>query len=207
MNGRAAGPGVEDDGSVPAGPHQFSAFIRRAWASKVVRIGFVLGVVAAITASIVAALTFSTSTPNIPLLNLPLPKFNVAGLIPGSPGVSSASLRGKGPVVLNFWGSWCPPCKAEMPALQAAHRALGHQVDFVGMDEEDTRSAALGFLHRVGVTYPSGFDQAGAVASAFRLDGTPTTYFISHGKMLDFHEGRLTERELLTYVQQIYGIS
>jgi thiol-disulfide isomerase/thioredoxin len=167
----------------------------------------VLGVTGAITASIVAALTFSTSTPNIPLLNLPLPKFDVAGLIPGDPGVSTATLGGQRPVVLNFWGSWCPPCTAEMPALQAAHSALGHQVDFVGMDEEDTRSAAIGFLHRVGVTYPSGFDKAGVVASAFRLDGTPTTYFISHGKMLDFHEGRLTERELLTYVRQIYGIS
>jgi hypothetical protein len=94
-----------------------------------------------------------------------------------------------------------------MPALQAAHRALRGQVDFVGIDEQDTRSAAISFIHRVGVTYPSGFDRAGVVASAFHINGTPTTYFLSHGKMLDFHEGRLTERELLTYVQQIFGIS
>jgi cytochrome c biogenesis protein CcmG/thiol:disulfide interchange protein DsbE len=167
----------------------------------------VLGVTAVISTSIVAALTFSTSTPNIPLLNLPLPQFDVAGLTPGSPAVSSASIRAKGPVVLNFWGSWCPPCTAEMPALQAAHCSLGPQVRFVGIDEQDTRGAALAFLHHVGVTYPSGFDGAGAVASAFRLDGTPTTYFISHGKMLDFHEGRLTEPELLKYVRQIFGIS
>jgi hypothetical protein len=94
-----------------------------------------------------------------------------------------------------------------MPALQAAHRSLGHQVTFVGIDEEDTRSAAIRFLHRVGVTYPSGFDGHGAVGSAFRINGTPTTYFISHGRMLDFHEGGLTESELLTYVRQIFGIT
>jgi hypothetical protein len=61
----------------------------------------------------------------------------------------------------------------------------------VGIDEEDRRAAALSFLHHVGVTYPSGFDGNGAVATAFGIEGTPTTYFISHGKMLDFHTGRL----------------
>jgi hypothetical protein len=77
----------------------------------------------------------------------------------------------------------------------------------VGIDEEDTRAAAIRFIHRVGVTYPSGFDPQGAAATDFRINGTPTTYFISHGKMLDFYEGRLTERELLGYVRQVFGLS
>jgi hypothetical protein len=45
------------------------------------------------------------------------------------------------------------------------------------------------------------------VATAFLIDGTPTTYFISHGKMLDFHQGRMTKGELLTYIRQIFGVS
>jgi hypothetical protein len=77
----------------------------------------------------------------------------------------------------------------------------------VGIDEEDRRAAALSFLHHVGVTYPSGFDGNGAVATAFGIEGTPTTYFISHGKMLDFHTGRLTKSQLLTYLRQIFGVS
>jgi thiol-disulfide isomerase/thioredoxin len=163
--------------------------------------------VATITGSIVAALTFSASAPNVPLLNLPVPRFTLTNLVPGGREISFAGLRGETAIVLNFWGSWCPPCKEEMPALQAAHRILGGQVTFVGIDEEDTRPAAINFLRSVGVTYPSGFDGDGAVATAFRINGTPTTYFISHGRMLDFHEGRLTKGALLTYVRQIFGVS
>jgi thiol-disulfide isomerase/thioredoxin len=172
-----------------------------------VKIGLALTALAAITASLVAALTFSSPAPNIPLLDLPVPKFSLQGLAPGQPGVSSAELRSGGATVVNFWGSWCPPCVEEMPALQAVHHQLGNRVKFVGIDEQDTRPAALGFLHRVGVTYGSGFDGNGAVATDFEIGGTPTTYFIAHGKMLDFHQGRMTKGELLTYIRQIFGVS
>lgn len=77
--------------------------------------------------------------------------------------------------MVNFWGSWCPPCVEEMPALQAVHHELGNQVRFVGID--------------------------------LRISGTPTTSFISHGELLDFHEGRVTKAQLLTYVRQIFGVS
>ena len=168
-----------------------------------------LGVlVAVVTASLVATLTVSPSpAPDIPLLNLPVPQFTLPGLVSGQPAVSSTGLRDSGPTVLNFWGSWCPPCTEEMPGLQAVHQELGTKVRFVGIDEEDERSAALSFLHRVGVTYPSGFDGNGAVATAFGIEGTPTTYFISHGRMLDFHTGLLTKGQLLTYLRQIFGVT
>jgi thiol-disulfide isomerase/thioredoxin len=163
---------------------------------------------AAVAASLVAVLTVSPSpAPTIPLLDIPVPRFSVPALVPGQAAVSSSELRHAGPTVVNFWGSWCPPCTEEMPGLQAVHRELGNKVRFVGIDEQDSRPAALSFLHRVGVTYPSGFDASGAVATAFLVEGTPTTYFISHGRMLDFHTGRLTKRQLLTYVQQIFGVS
>jgi thiol-disulfide isomerase/thioredoxin len=84
-----------------------------------------------ITASIVAAVTFSSPAPTIPLLNLPVPKFSLQGLKPGQAGVSSAELRSGGATVVNFWGSWCPPCVEEMPALQEVHHLLGGQVRFV----------------------------------------------------------------------------
>jgi thiol-disulfide isomerase/thioredoxin len=178
------------------------------WARRTkVKIGLVVVVGATITASIVAALTFSSPPPKIPLLNLPVPKFSLQGLAPGRAGASSAELQSGGATVVNFWGSWCPPCVAEMPALQAVHRELGNQVRFVGIDEQDTRPAALRFLHRVGVTYPSGFDGSGAVGIDFRINGTPTTYFIAHGKMLDFAQGQVTKTQLLTYIRQIFGVS
>ena len=181
---------------------------QRGWPRrKGVKIALAIVAVAAITASLIAALTFSSPGPTIPLLNLPVPQFDVHGLTPGQAAVSSAALRRGGATVVNFWGSWCPPCTEEMPALQAVHRQLGAQVRFVGIDEDDTRPAALGFIHQVGVTYESGFDADGAVGAAFEIQGTPTTYFVSHGKMLDFHEGRLTQAQLLTYIRQIFGIT
>jgi thiol-disulfide isomerase/thioredoxin len=178
---------------------------RRNATRRTVIIGLLVAVVAA---SLVAALSISPSpAPNIALMDVPVPQFSLPGLVAGQAAVSSRALRHDGPTVLNFWGSWCPPCTEEMPGLQAVHRELGNKVQFVGIDEEDHRAAALSFLRRVGVTYPSGFDGNGAVATAFAIEGTPTTYFISHGKMLDFHTGRLTKSQLLTYVRQIFRVS
>jgi thiol-disulfide isomerase/thioredoxin len=199
-------PGDPDGG--PAGSPAATSWPRQVWRSTGFKIGAAVGLAATIATSLALALTFSGSAPNIPLLNIPLPTFSLQNLVRGTPAVSSASLQAQGAIVLNFWGSWCPPCRAEMPALEAVHRQLGSRVTFVGIDEEDTRPAALSFIHLVGVTYPSGFDGSGAVGQDnFHINGTPTTYFISHGKMLDFHEGRLTKHQLLTYLQQIFGVS
>jgi thiol-disulfide isomerase/thioredoxin len=173
-----------------------------------VKSGLALAAAAAVTASIVAALTISTQPgPTIPLLNLAVPKFSLQGLTPSQAAVTSMVLRQGGPTVVNFWGSWCPPCVEEMPALQEVHHELGNKVRFVGIDEEDTRGAALKFLHHVGVTYPSGFDSSGSVGRKFLIAGTPTTYFIAHGKMVDFHTGRMTKKQLQTYVQEIFGVT
>lgn len=76
----------------------------------------------------------------------------------------------------------------------------------MGIDVQDTRTAASSFLRSDGVTYPSGFDASGAVNDAFAMDGTPTMYFISDGRIVDLHVGALTERALLALVQQVFGI-
>ena len=97
-------------------------------ARATIKIGLALAAAAAVTASIVAALTVSTQPgPTIPLLNLPVPKFSLQGLSPSQAAVSSTVLRQGGPTVVNFWGSWCPPCVEEMPALQEVHHELGEQ--------------------------------------------------------------------------------
>lgn len=178
---------------------------RRRRTRLVLGLGGLALIVAAVTSAVVVSSGGPTGT--IPLLNLPVPTFHLPNLRQGGPVVSKASLRKDAAVVVNFWGSWCPPCTREMPALQAAHRALGSQVTFVGIDEEDTRAAALAFLHRVGTTYSSGFDPSGALGRAFELNGTPTTFFLAHGRMLDFHLGGLTEGALLRFIRQIYGIT
>jgi thiol-disulfide isomerase/thioredoxin len=79
-----------------------------------------------------------------------------------------ASLRGS-VIVVNVWGSWCAPCRAEAPALEATYQAtkdLG--VTFLGVDIRDGRDAGTAFMAGFGLTYPSLFDPAGRVVLAFR---------------------------------------
>ena len=162
----------------------------------------------AVTASIVLAVTVSTQpAPTIPLLNLPVPQFDLQALDPNQAAVSSALLRQSGPTVINFWGIVVPTlCRGDACAPGGASRTR-RQGAIRGHRRGGHPGAALRFLHHVGVTYPSGFDGNGAVADAFDLEGTPTTYFVSHGKMLDFHTGRMTKKQLLTYLQQIFGVT
>jgi thiol-disulfide isomerase/thioredoxin len=195
------GPAVPPHGS---GRSSWWARHRR---SRALRLGLALTLCAVVGASVATALTTSAGTPNIAFLNLPLPRFSLSSLVPGGPRVSSVGLSDGSAVVLNFWGSWCPPCQAEMPALQAAHRELGRKVTFVGIDVQDTRHAAIALLRSVGVTYPSGFDASGAVEEEFDTNGTPATYFISHGRIIDLHPGGLTEGALLTDVRLLFGIT
>ena len=98
--------------------------------------------------------------------------------------VTLAALDGK-VVVLNFWASWCGPCRLEMPDFQKAweeHQEQG--VVFVGIAVDDTASEASKFAEQVGVTYPLALDTTGDVARSYRLRAVPSTYFIDR-------EGRL----------------
>ena len=92
--------------------------------------------------------------------------------------LSLADLRGKA-VVVNFWASWCVPCKQEAPVLEQAwrqHRDEGLVV--LGVDFNDLRSDALGFMKHQGVTYPVVYDRDGAVVAKFGATGVPETFFV-----------------------------
>jgi cytochrome c biogenesis protein CcmG/thiol:disulfide interchange protein DsbE len=93
--------------------------------------------------------------------------------------VHLADLRGK-PVVVNFWASWCVPCQDEQPTLQTlAKQYQPRGVVFIGVDIQDTRHDALGFLQQYGVTYPEVVDPTGAVYINYGVVGVPETYLIS----------------------------
>jgi len=88
------------------------------------------------------------------------------------------SLRGK-TLVLNFWASWCGPCKDETPLLQEGwQRWRDRDVVFVGIDVRDLRSDARDFLKRFGVTYPNVYDGKGSTVGRYGVTGFPETYFV-----------------------------
>ena len=102
---------------------------------------------------------------------------------PGS--VSLASLRGH-PVVLNFWASWCPPCKSEAPVLERdwqRYRARG--VVFVGIDDHDVTSDARTFVNAHGLTFLMLADGSGDVTSSYGISQLPETYVLdAKGKVV-----------------------
>jgi thiol-disulfide isomerase/thioredoxin len=93
-----------------------------------------------------------------------------------------ARLRGR-VVVINFWASWCGPCKAEMPALQQASREYaGKPVTFIGVDSSDVRNSASKLLADLKVTYPTVYDKAGingGIATSWSVASLPQTWFVA----------------------------
>jgi cytochrome c biogenesis protein CcmG/thiol:disulfide interchange protein DsbE len=90
------------------------------------------------------------------------------------------------PVLVNFWGSWCPPCRDEMPRLVAAHDEWGDRVQFLGVDIEDSRSGARDFMDEFGMTFPSVFDPPDAIKTSLGHFGQPVTAFYRSDGTLEF---------------------
>jgi len=107
-----------------------------------------------------------------------------------------ASLRGH-PLVINFWASWCEPCKQEMPLL--AQKAASHAGDglrIVGVLSDDTVDKGLAFESTYGATWPSVFDRDGALKAAYRVLGRPQTYFVDRdGILRSIQVGYLTDAD------------
>jgi thiol-disulfide isomerase/thioredoxin len=130
--------------------------------------------------------------------------FSLEDVRPGHPPVRLLDFQGK-PVVLNFFGSWCPPCLREMPDFQAVAQRYKGKVAFVGVTVSDTRPQAEAVLRRTGVTYPAAFDPESKVALAYGLTGMPTTLFISpKGKLLERAQGELNEPQLEKVLERLY---
>jgi thiol-disulfide isomerase/thioredoxin len=123
----------------------------------------------------------------------------------GHPAVSLEALRGK-PVVLNFFGSWCPPCVREMPALEAMSQRYRGRVQFVGVTFNDAREAARGLLERAGVTYPAAFDAKSDLAYDYGIRGMPTTVFSDPGgNLVEGKKGEFSEVQLRTTIDRLFG--
>jgi len=114
------------------------------------------------------------------------------------------------PVVLNFFASWCIPCRAETPLLASTARSLraqGSPVQFVGVDVADQASAAIPFVEQAGIDYPVGADTTLRVTSVlYGLNGQPNTFFINEsGVVIGHHLGALTQAELTGWLHRLAG--
>ncbi|HLU24699.1 MAG TPA: TlpA disulfide reductase family protein [Longimicrobiales bacterium] len=112
-----------------------------------------------------------------------------AAVTPAGDTLSLEGLRGE-PVLLNVWATWCPPCREEMPGLEALHRefaAAGLRVVGVSIDRASARPAVEQFVEDHEITFTILLDPEDRVTRAFRLAGVPETYLIDA-------EGRIVRR-------------
>ena len=111
--------------------------------------------------------------------------------------VGLAELRGT-PVVLNFWASWCDPCRAEAPRLERTWRSVRRRgVLFVGLDQQDTREDARDFIRTFGLTFPQVRDPTNDTARAWGVSGIPETFFIDReGRVVSHVIGVVSDAQL-----------
>ena len=107
--------------------------------------------------------------------------------------------KGK-PVLINFFASWCLPCREEMPVLEKMGQEYSQKgVIFLGIAIDDTEAKMNDFVARYGVTFPVGLDKTSTIQKSFGLYGIPTTYFIDKQGVINYsHSGSVTE-ELLQH--------
>lgn len=108
-------------------------------------------------------------------------------------------LKGK-PILVNFFASWCLPCREEMPAIERIAREYkARGVVFLGVAVDDTEAKMREFVTRYEVSFPVGLDNGATIQKSFGLYGIPTTYFIDKQGVINyFHAGAVTE-ELLRH--------
>ncbi len=107
-----------------------------------------------------------------------------------------ADYSGK-PLIINFWASWCSPCRAEMPELIEAYETHKDDIQFIGVNFRDTKALANRFYDEFEVPYESFFDQSGKIGFSYGVRALPATFFIdSEGTIIDRKLGALSREEL-----------
>jgi len=135
------------------------------------------------------------------------PEFS--GSLLGGGDFDSSALAGD-VAVLNFWGSWCPPCRVETPEFQEVYAEVqDDDVQFLGLNVKDTDQLAEAFLDSKGITFPSLFDPRGEIALAFRdypANAIPSTVVLDRdGRVAAVYTGEVLQDDLRTVITQLTG--
>lgn len=115
--------------------------------------------------------------------------------------VDLEAFRGQ-PVILNFWATWCAPCRVEMPALEAAYQA--HQDDglvILAVNAQETHQEVTRFFDELGLTFTPLLDADGEISHLYNVYNFPSSYFIdAAGTITAVHRGLLTKQQIETYL-------
>jgi cytochrome c biogenesis protein CcmG/thiol:disulfide interchange protein DsbE len=156
----------------------------RRFAVPAVLVALVVGVIVFEVASSSSGGTSTRPAPALPSAVLQPPKTTLA------------TLRGK-PALVNFWASWCGPCKQESPAIERLWQGLHGSAGVVGVDYSDSSGHARAFMRAHGLSYPMLSDPEGIAGARYGVGGLPTTFVLdSRGRIVETLRGPQTEADL-----------
>ncbi len=120
-------------------------------------------------------------------------------------GVFNLDAASDAPVVINFWASWCGPCRSEAAALQEAYERFGPEgVLFIGVALQDTLKGSKAFIEEFGLSFPIGPDEDGDIMKAYKVFGIPKTFVVVKGGVISYvHSGAITRKAL---TREIMGV-
>ncbi|NTU79479.1 MAG: TlpA family protein disulfide reductase [Chloroflexales bacterium] len=180
-------PARPQRGRAVAGPRTAASLLRRPWLIGALGLLVVVALAAGITRGQPAV--SATAAPEV---DHPAPAFTLS--TPDGAAVSLADLRGQ-VVLVNFWATWCPPCRAEMPAIQSAYERYhdkGFTVLAVTADED--LPAVRAFFRQRGLAFPALLDPQGVVHAAYRANTLPSSFFVDReGVIRAVYHGPMSE--------------
>lgn len=144
----------------------------------------------------------TTTVAPAPIVGAPAPDFELD--VPQGDPIRLSDLRGK-VVLLNFWATWCGPCRVEMPTLQDKYerwREAGFTI--LGVNFDESPEAVLEFKQELGLSFPLLLDPGGRVQRLYNIRGYPSTVIVDEqGVIRIIHIGILTEGQLQDYLDQV----
>ena len=188
------GATVETEAGGSASPHFPFSIFQAGW-GRLAAYVLVLGLLALLGWGIVQAATGPVATG-------PAPDFSLTTF--QGETITLSELQGQ-VVVINFWASWCPPCRQEAAYLERTWRKYRERgVMFIGVDYADTEKEALAYIDEFDITYPNGPDIGTRIAQAYRIRGVPETFFVDkRGQLRGVHIGPLRPPQLDKKIEEL----
>lgn len=148
----------------------------------------------------------ATGRSGVTRIGKPAPQFSMTLLDGGEFRLEEHAGR---PVVINFWASWCPPCRDESPGFERVWRKYRDTgVLFVGVDIQDTQEEAARYVEEFGLTFPNGRDPDGKITVDYGVIGLPVTFFIgANGVVEGRWVGAVPEDKLEDWTRSLIGQS
>jgi peroxiredoxin len=107
-------------------------------------------------------------------------------------------------VLLNFWATWCGPCRLEMPVFQTHHEQLSDKLTIIAIDFDEPKEDVQAFVDELGLTFTILLDPGGKIQNLYKIRGYPTSIFVDERGIVQIvHIGIMAESQLEGYLQQM----